>query len=70
MRRLENTLVLSADLLSRIRKNYLQNQKGYLDIFEAERTWIETLKLFYKTEYDLKKSYIDLLYASGYFDLL
>lgn len=70
MRKLENTLVLSADLLSRIRKNYLQNQKGYLDIFEAERTWIETLKLYYKTEYDLKKSYIDLLYASGYFDLL
>jgi cobalt-zinc-cadmium efflux system outer membrane protein len=70
MQKLENTIILSANLLSLIRKNYVQNQKGYLDIFEAERTWIETLKLFYKTEYDLKKAYIDLLYVSGYFDLL
>lgn len=70
MVKMEDALLLSTQLLNTIRTNYLNDKKGYLDIFEAERTWYETLRLYYKTDYELKKYYLELLKASGHFDLM
>ncbi len=52
-------------LLSQVRIKYLKNNTVYVDLWEAESTWYETQLIYFKTEYELRKCHLDLLFATG-----
>jgi hypothetical protein len=53
-------------LLAKTRTTFINKKASEVDIWEAELTWIDIQKQYYQTEYDLRKSYIELLYIFGY----
>lgn len=70
MIKIKDALSLAAQLVSNIRKDYLRNTNSYVDLWEAERTWYETEKMYYNTEYEYRKSIIDVLYYTGMLEQL
>lgn len=52
-------------LLAKVREANAKNTPIQVDMWEAETTWFDVSKLYYETEYSLRKAYIDLLYVSG-----
>lgn len=53
-------------LLSQVRLKYTKNNTVYVDLWEAESTWYDTQLLYYKTEYEYRKSFFDLLFVTGH----
>jgi cobalt-zinc-cadmium efflux system outer membrane protein len=68
--KVEDALALAGVLVADVRHNYIYNKNGYVDLWEAERTWLETKKLFYTTNYEYRKSIIELLHATGLLEQL
>lgn len=66
----EHALDLANLLLSNVRKNYIQNDRGYVDLWEVERTWYETKEMYFQAIYEYKKSIIELLYVTGLLEQL
>jgi len=66
----EHALSLANLLLSNVRKSYIKNERGYIDLWEVERTWYETKKMYYQANYEYRKSIIELLYVTGLLEQL
>ncbi len=59
-------ILLKADkILTSVKYAYLSGGTTIIDYLEAQRTWFDTQKLYYDTQYNYRKSYIQLLYATG-----
>lgn len=52
-------------LLAKVREANAKNTPILVDMWEAETTWFDVSKLYYETEYSLRKAYIDLLFVAG-----
>lgn len=68
--KVEDALSLASMLVADVRAGYIKNKNGYVDLWEAERTWLETKKLFYATNYEYRKSIIELLHVTGLLEQL
>lgn len=66
----EHALGLARLLLANVRKSYIQNERGYVDLWEVERTWYDTKKMYYQADYEYKKSIIELLHVTGLLEQL
>jgi len=70
LKQVEESMGLASILVSNVRENYIKNTNGYVDLWEAERTWLESKKLFYTTNYEYRKSIIELLHVLGQLEQL
>lgn len=70
LKQVEESLGLANTLVSDVRENYINNTNGYVDLWEAERTWLDSKKLFYTTHYEYRKSIIELLHVIGMLEQL
>jgi len=52
-------------LVDEVRKNYQNKLGSSVDLWEAEKAWFETEKLFFQSEYEYRKSHVNLLYVTG-----
>jgi outer membrane protein, heavy metal efflux system len=55
----------SNEILTTVRYAYLRGGTTIIDYLLAQQSWFDTQKLYYETLFLYRKSYIDLLYASG-----
>lgn len=65
LKQVEESLKLAGMLVSNVRVNYIKNTNGYVDLWEAERTWLDSKKLYYTTNYEYRRSIIELLHVIG-----
>ena len=52
-------------LMKLVRDSYLKGTTTLIDYLEAQRTNLETQRLYNESMYDFRKSYIDILYTTG-----
>jgi len=52
-------------LVDEVRKNHENKQSSSVDLWEAQKAWFETEKLFFQSEYEYRKSHVNLLYVTG-----
>lgn len=55
----------SEQILNSVKYAYLKGGTTIIDFLEAQRSWFETQTAYYETQYNYRKSYIQLLYATG-----
>lgn len=65
MQSFELLLEQSQTILDNIRYAYLKGGTTVIDFLEAQRSWIETRQHYYDTLQQYRRSYIQLLYATG-----
>jgi outer membrane protein, heavy metal efflux system len=63
--RFQTILTQSETVLNSVRYAYLKGGTTIVDFLEAQRTWFETRQLYYDAVLTYRKSYIQLLFASG-----
>lgn len=61
----EDNLTKAESILSSVRYSYLKGATSVVDFLEAQRTWLDTQLRYYQTMEDYRRSYIQLLYATG-----
>jgi cobalt-zinc-cadmium efflux system outer membrane protein len=58
--------LLKADqILNSVRYSYLKGGTYIIDLLEAERSWLDTRQRYFSTMEDFKRSYVQILYATG-----
>ena len=55
----------SLKVLSTVRYSYLKGNTTIIDFIEAQRSYLDTRKLYYEAAFNLGKSYIELIYTTG-----
>lgn len=55
----------SQKVLSTVRYSYLKGNTTIIDFLEAQRSYLETQKVYFEAIYNYRKSYVDLLFATG-----
>ncbi len=58
-------LTQSEQILNSVKYSYLKGGTTIIDFLEAQRTWFETQKTYYESIYNYRKSYVQLLHATG-----
>lgn len=61
----ESNLAQAATILNSVRYSYLKGSTSIIDLLEAQRSWLDTQQRYYNTMEDYRRSYIQLLYATG-----
>jgi cobalt-zinc-cadmium efflux system outer membrane protein len=61
----ENNLKTAEDILTNIRYAYFRGGTTIIDFLEAQRSWLDTQQQYYNALGDFKRSYIQLLFATG-----
>ena len=55
----------SNEILENVKYTYIRGGTTIIDFLEAQRSWLETRQQYYETMQEYRKSYIQLLYATG-----
>lgn len=55
----------SEQILTSVKYAYLKGGTTIIDFLEAQRTWFDTQKMYYDALYNYRKSYVELLFATG-----
>jgi cobalt-zinc-cadmium efflux system outer membrane protein len=55
----------SEKILSSVRYSYLRGGTSIIDFLEAQRSWVETQQQYYDAQQRYRKSYIQVLFATG-----
>lgn len=55
----------SQKVLSTVRYSYLKGNTTIIDFLEAQRSYLETQRIYYQAVYNFRKSYVDLLFVTG-----
>lgn len=55
----------SEQILTSVKYAYLKGGTTIIDFLEAQRTWLDSKKMYYDELYSYNKSYIQLLYTTG-----
>jgi len=58
-------LVQSEQMLNAVKLAYYKGTTTLLDFLDAQRSWLETQKMYYDMAADYRKSYIHVLYVTG-----
>ena len=58
-------MLQSEQILTSVKYAYLKGGTTIIDFLEAQRTWFDTQKMYYDALYNYRKSYVQLLYATG-----
>ncbi len=61
----QQNLQQAETILSNVRYAYLKGGTSIIDLLEAQRSWLDTQQRYYQTLGDFRRSYIQLLYATG-----
>ena len=61
----EKNLVQAETILNNVRYSYLKGSTSIIDLLEAQRSWLDTQQRYYGTMEYLRRSYVQLLYATG-----
>lgn len=61
----QQNLQQAETILSNVRYAYLKGGTSIIDLLEAQRSWLDTQQRYYATLGDFRRSYIQLLYATG-----
>lgn len=61
----EDNLVKAQSILSSVRYSYLKGATSVIDFLEAQRSWLDTQQRYYSTMEDFRRSYVNLLFATG-----
>ncbi|TAF74630.1 MAG: TolC family protein [Bacteroidetes bacterium] len=52
-------------LVTKVRNQFVSGKDSEVDLWEAEKAWFDTEKLYFGNEFEYRKSYIKLLYITG-----
>lgn len=52
-------------LVTKVRNQFVSGKDSEVDLWEAEKAWFDTEKLYFGNEFEYRKSYIKLLYVTG-----
>jgi cobalt-zinc-cadmium efflux system outer membrane protein len=55
----------SDQVLATVKYAYLRGATTLIDFLEAQRAWFESRQSFFETQYNYRKSYIELLFVTG-----
>jgi cobalt-zinc-cadmium efflux system outer membrane protein len=55
----------SRRILNSVRYSYLKGATSVIDYLEAQRSWLDTQQRYYATMEAFRRSYVNLLYATG-----
>lgn len=61
----EQNLEKAEKVLNSVRYSYLKGATSVIDYLEAQRSWLDTQQRYYATMEAFRRSYINLLYATG-----
>ncbi|HTF20431.1 MAG TPA: TolC family protein [Chryseolinea sp.] len=61
----QQNLEKSARILNSVRYSYLKGATSVIDYLEAQRSWLDTQQRYYATMEVFRRSYVNLLYATG-----
>lgn len=65
MSRYESILQKSESVLQSVKYAYTRGGTTIIDFLDAQRNWYDTWKMYYDALYNYRKSYLQLLYATG-----
>jgi len=61
----EKNLAQAESILNSVRYSYIKGGTTIIDLLEAQRSWLDTQQAYYSTMLDFRRSYIQLLFATG-----
>ena len=61
----EKNLQQAETILSSVRYSYIKGGTSIIDLLEAQRSWLDTQQEYYSTMLDFRRSYVQLLFATG-----
>ena len=65
LERFNDILSKSQQVLTTVKYAYIKGGTTLIDFLDAQRSWYDTRQLYYNALFEYRKSYIDLLYATG-----
>lgn len=61
----QRNLAEADNILSSVRYSYVKGGTSIIDLLEAQRSWLDTQQRYYHTMEEFRRSYIQLLFATG-----
>ena len=61
----EKNLTQAEAILTSVRYSYIKGGTTIIDLLEAQRSWLDTQQAYYSTMLDFRRSYVQLLFATG-----
>jgi cobalt-zinc-cadmium efflux system outer membrane protein len=61
----QRNLTEADTILNSVRYSYVKGGTSIIDLLEAQRSWLDTQQRYYSTMEDFRRSYIQLLFATG-----